>query len=360
MPIRVVDAGEVSGLRSQAAYHGVARAFEPTTPNTIVVLTPGDAHVCIGFHQRVAGEVDLAYCRREGLPVVRREIGGGTVLLDRDQLFVQWIFHPSSLPRQIGQRFALFTAPMIAAFREFGIRAEYVPANDVQVDGRKISGTGAGAVCEAEIVVGNFLFDFDHERMARVLDFPDDTFRRNYREGLYRYMTTMRRELGKAPGRERVKSVYLKYCAEALGETLVSGEFSARELEAMEATESRFATREWLHREGGLERPGRKIHADVWVYQGTESTAPGNIRTTVRLRHDTIDAITFDCAFPVQESGALRRLESELRHVRLAHEPVAAAVDRSKIHLGPGGLDRGDVIRAVLGAGAPASSIVHP
>jgi lipoate---protein ligase len=347
MSIRVVDAGEVSGWRSQSAYHGVARVLRPDDPDTIVVLTPGDPHVCVGYHQNVTGEVDLDYCRKAGLPVIRREIGGGTVLLNRDQLFVQWIFHPSSLPRHIGHRFALFTQPMVSTLKAFGIDAEFVPANDVQVAGRKIGATGAGAVEDAEIVVGNFVLDFDHDLMTRVLSFPDDTYRSHFRTGLGSYMTTMRRELGESADAGRVKEVYLQSCAEVLGEELSPGAFTSQEIGAMEATEARFATDQWLLREGGLERPGKKIHSNVWVYR-TELAAPGGtIRTTVRLRNDLIEEITFDCSFPVVDLGPL---QSGLRHVQMAEEPVAAAVDRSLIGMSSSKVHRDTWIQAALGA----------
>ncbi len=350
MSIRVVDAGMVSGWRSQATYHGVARVFTDETPDTIVVLTPRDPHVCIGFHQNVVGEVDLDYCAREGLPVIRREIGGGTVLLDDNQLFVQWIFRPSHLPRQIGRRFELFTQPMILALGEFGIRAAFVPANDVQVDGRKIAATGAGAIEDAEVVVGNFVLDFDHERMTNILDYPDEIFRSNFRKGLDDYMTTMRRELGEAPDPSSVKAAYLRACAETLGEELVDGEFSEEELEAIERTEDRFKTHDWLHQDGGLTRPGKKIHSDVWVYRTVRAAGQGFIRTTVTLRHDKIDDITFDCSFPIAESEGIRRLEMELRHVALVEEAVAAAVDRSLREMGTSDIDRSVWIRAILEA----------
>lgn len=74
--IRLIDLGEVSAIRSQACYHAVGYAFRPETPDTIILVSPENPYVCIGFHQEAEREVDLEYCRAVGLPVYRREVGG--------------------------------------------------------------------------------------------------------------------------------------------------------------------------------------------------------------------------------------------------------------------------------------------
>ena len=83
----------------------------------------------------------------------------------------------TSLPARIQERFELFAAPLIATYRELGIQASFRPVNDVHVEGRKIVGTGAARIGAAEVVVGNFIFDFDTEMMARVLRTPSEAFR---------------------------------------------------------------------------------------------------------------------------------------------------------------------------------------
>src|SRR5574341_2424042 len=102
--IRVLDMGLVSPMRSQAIYHGVAHAMTADTPDTIILVGPTDPYVCIGYHQELEKEVDVDYCREHGLPMYRREVGGGAVYLDKGQVFTQWIFHRNHLPASLEER----------------------------------------------------------------------------------------------------------------------------------------------------------------------------------------------------------------------------------------------------------------
>ena len=218
MTIRLVDVGSVPPLRSQAIYHGLAHARTEETPDTIVLATPAGAYVCIGFHQDLEAEIDLSYCSQQGLPVLRRETGGGAVYLDEDQLFVQWVMAPESLPLRIEERFRLFTRPLVDTYRELGLEACFRPVNDVHVHGRKIVGTGAGHIGNAEVLVGNLIFDFDTEVMARVLRAPFAAFREQVTRSLREYMTSMKRELGHRPDPKAVADTYLRKCEGVLGQ----------------------------------------------------------------------------------------------------------------------------------------------
>ena len=72
MNIRFIDAGTVSGLRSQSIYHGLGYAQKPDSPNTIVVVTPETPYMCIGFFQDLENELDINYCKKNDLPIIRR------------------------------------------------------------------------------------------------------------------------------------------------------------------------------------------------------------------------------------------------------------------------------------------------
>ena len=80
MTIRVLDFGCVSPIASQAIYHGLADALGADDAPVITLCSPSDPYICVGALQDARLEVDEAYCRSRGLPILRREIGVRTAV----------------------------------------------------------------------------------------------------------------------------------------------------------------------------------------------------------------------------------------------------------------------------------------
>ncbi len=292
MPVRWIDAGTVSYLRSQSIYHGLGYAQEKQTPDTIVLATPESPYLCVGHFQDPARELDLEFCRKSELPVIRRETGGGAVLIDSGQLFVQWVFQRESLPRKVEQRFETFIRPIVETYSFFGIDAKLYPVNDIHVNGRKICGTGAGTIGEAEVVTGNFLFDFDTNKMVQALNLPGEVFREQTRESLEKYLTTFSKEKGSNPDRKEVIEVYKAQCRKALGRDFFEGRFTVKESKEMELIEEK-----WKKEAGHFlpsSRPEErllKIHAGVWIGQMRHTAQGGVIESLIRMNENRIEFI---------------------------------------------------------------------
>ncbi len=329
IPIRFIDAGTVSGLQSQTIYHALAYAKAPEDADTIVFSRPGSPYVCVGFHQDAKQEVDIAFCRQNGIPVIRRETGGGTVYIDEEQIFLQWIFQPDNLPRNIDARFQLFVKPLIETWKYFGIDASIFPPNDVHVSGKKIAGTGAAAIGNAEVVTGNFLLGFDHGRMAQIIQSPDARFREMFRQSLEKYMTTAKEELNEVPTLESLKKVYFENCAAALGRTVEPGGFTAIELDWMERLGEKLHADEWLFEYSKPSQPLRKlkVHAGVWLFQANLQTAGGIIQVALRTKGQRIDKIAFSGDFDFQPKYRLEGFEESLRNVALQEENIREMVE---------------------------------
>ncbi|NOX62391.1 MAG: lipoate--protein ligase family protein [Chloroflexi bacterium] len=325
--VRVLDVGLVSPLRSQAIYHGIAYAMKPDTPDTIILVGPTDPYVCIGYHQELEKEVDVAYCQEQDLPVYRREVGGGAVYLDKGQVFTQWIFQRGHLPATLEKRFALYIQPLVDTYQALGIDATLRPINDVHVRGKKIGGTGAAQIGDADVVVGSLMFDFNFELMARVLKVPSEKMRDKIYQSLQEYMTTMTRELGYTPDYDEVKQLYLEQCEKALGVDVYLDEPTEEEIKITEEVEARLGSDEWLHQKGGLRQTSAvKIHADVYLVESAYKAPGGLIRATARLREGRIDDLTLSGDFTMLPAFAVGALEQALRGLTLDEDAIRSKV----------------------------------
>ena len=294
MTVRLVDAGTVPYIRSQTIYHALGYVQKENFPNTMVFVIPESRYMCIGYFQDPHHELDLSYCTLNNLPVIRREIGGGAVYIDQNQLFVQWIFQKGFLPRTVGQWFRWFTTPMVETYKFFGINAYYYPVNDVHVSGKKIVGTGAGTIGNAEIITGNFMFDFDFQTMVKALRLPDERFRSVVKKQLQKYVTTINREIDHIPEIEEIKKVYIYHCEKNLGIKLVEGSFTDEELRTMEELDGKFSSQEWLAHIQNSKQADRliKIHSGVWIGQTSLSQVNGKISVTICINDNLIEDIS--------------------------------------------------------------------
>ncbi len=356
-PIRLLNLGLVPPIRSQTIYHAVGHAMTADSPDTIILVAPETPYVCIGYHQDLEREVDLDYCRAHGLPVSRREVGGGAVYLDDGQLFSQWVFHRSALPSSLEVQFELYIRPLVETYQALGVAAYHRPVNDIHVAGKKIGGTGAAQMGEAEVLVGSLMFTFDKATMARVLKVSSEKMRDKIFESLEQYMTTLAEQVSPLPDRAVVRDLYLARASAALGREIMPGEPTAAELALAAELDERFISEEWLYQKGSLRRVGVKIHEDVHVAEGAFKAPGGLIRATVRLREGRIDGLELAgdfTVFPAAAVGDLQRLACGVELSRSALTERFAAVYRDLAIQSPGVTPDhlAEAILAAAGSGA--------
>lgn len=304
--LRVVDVGTVGALRSQALWHAIASAMGPDAGPTLSLCRPDAAYVSIGYHRRLE-EIDAAFCRADGLPVIRRRIGGGPVLIDADQLFFGLTLPVAQAPAGVDRLYATLLEPAAAAFRALGLDARVDGLNDIAVGDRKISGTGAGQIGEAVVVVGNVIFGFDHERMARVLELPDGAMRDEVLRLMRRHVSSLRNEgLGDVTPAAAAAALREAYTA-ALGGPIVETTLTAPEQAALSRWEDRLGDEAWTRGPitGRPARPGRrvKVRSDVFVVHGERH----GVRVLATVVGDSIERATVGAAHLNGTAGALER-----------------------------------------------------
>jgi lipoate-protein ligase A len=350
MTIRLIDFGQVEPLRSLAIFHGVGYALREDTPDTITITRPLDPFVSIGHHQDARTEVDLEFCEQAGVPVYRREIGGGAVYLDEGQTFWHTIFHQSRVPTTLADVYTKFLAGPVLALNRMGIPAVHRPVNDIQIDGRKIGGTGAATVGESMIVAGSLMFDFNYELMVRVLRVPSEKFRDKMYSTMREYLTTINRQLGDdAPSREDGVRILIECFNETLGVELVPDEPRADELAAILEQEERIASAEWLHLDG-LPPSGDKVRIaeGVNVVEGVHKAPGGLIRASVAVRDGVIDGILLSGDFFIEPAEALHDLQDALVGADHSETEVLSVVKTTLDASDAPGIDAKDITAAIM------------
>ena len=349
--MRLLDLNHVSYLHSQTIYHTVAYCTTEASLGTIIILTPKDPYVSIGYHQLLEKEIDTEYCQRKDIPIIRREVGGGTVYLDKDQLFFQCIFPRDRVPIRVDRLYEMFLQPAVNTYRRLGVDAYYRPINDIQVDKKKICGTGAGRIGDAAVVVGNIMFDFNYREMSRVLFVPSEKFRGKVYDSMQLYLTTMRRELGSLPDGEKVKNILVKEFEEGLGVSLQSGQLTHEEHRMLAKIDKRFTDPEWLYEKGGKPNGWLKITTDVKVKEFTYKSPGGLIRTILRLKDHTIDDIVISGDFTFQPMMDLIRLKDSLLGLTLEADTLLRSVTSFYTDKGirSPGVRPEDMVRAIMG-----------
>lgn len=293
-PIRLLDLGEVSPLRSQALYHGLAEAMGADTPDTIVLCRPAAPYFCVGYHQIPGAELDLDWCREHGYPVLQRRIGGGTVFLDSQQLFYQCVFHRSRAPFDVASIYRRFLAAPVQVLGWLGLDAHLTGVNEIEVGTRRIAGTGGGQIGEAVVVTGNILFDFDYDAMARAWRVPSEAFRRLAADGLRRYVTTLKRELPRPPSVEKVKRLLAETYGATLGRPVRVGTLTSSEELGVSRAEAELAHAGWPLRVAQRRNRRIKIARGVYVRGEPLQTPTGIIKFAVRVRDGTIEELLLD------------------------------------------------------------------
>ncbi len=326
---RLLNLGGLDPLEAQCLYEAVALAVDRgQAPNTIILCHPAKPYVCLGFHQELEKEINVEFCRKQELPIIRRLVGGGAVYLDSRQQFYQIVASEDSpfVPFAVDNFFEKFLQATVHVYRALGVPAAYKPVNDVVVNGRKISGNGAGKMGKAAVLIGNIIFDLNYDVMAHVLRVPDEKFRDKLAKSMREWVSSLKRELRYTPTRGQVNRLLIEGY-HRIGIKLVSGVLGEKEKEIfVKEIKPKHLSKEWLympefrHPELGKRRVV-KVAENVRIVEASYKTKK-MIRVTMEIAFDKIRDILVSGDFFMIPEQALPKLEEEL---------VGSSIDRGEI-----------------------------
>ena len=321
---RAIDTGVREGRRQIAFDQAMIDAHKAgTIPDTIRFLR-FPRTVLIGRHQALSREIKLDYCRAHGIGVVRRITGGGAIYFDEGQLGWELVFHRSTLG--IGSLAELtreICEAAAAGLSKLGVAAKYRPRNDIEVDGRKISGTGGFFDQDTLFYQGTVLVDMNAADMTAALNVPEAKLAKRSLDSAAQRVVTLKELLGRAPPLEAVKEALLAGFAERLGISAVAGAIGPEE----EALATRYHDEEIGTDEfvAEIDDPG----AEAEVYAASHTGTGGTSTVYVRLegpRRNRIGKVLITGDFFVTPPRTILDLEAALRDVTLGE--AGDAVER--------------------------------
>lgn len=274
---RLLDTGACTAAENMALDSSILAArSEGVVPNTLRFLQFSPPAVLVGYHQDVGQEVRESFCRAGGIHINRRLTGGGAIYFDRTQLGWELIASKKDfgLNRILFPFFEKICQAVIEGLRELGVSAHYRFKNDIEVEGRKISGTGGVGEEGAFLFQGTLLMDFDVETMLYALRVPTEKLKAKEISSATERVTCLKRELGYLPQPELVKAAIARGFQKVFGAQMEAGGLHPHEEKLFRQKLSYYSSKDWVYGEGP--QAGRRT-----LLRSVRNTPGGLIRTAV-------------------------------------------------------------------------------
>ena len=300
---RIIDTGVREG-RANIAFDAALIELRQANaiPDTIRFMRfPPTA--LIGRHQDLSREINLAYCERDGVGIVRRITGGGAIYLDEGQLGWELVFHRSSLGIAALPDLAREICNAVAAgLGELGVNAKFRPRNDIEVDGRKISGTGG--FFDGDILI----------YQGTVLNVPRQKVAKHNLDSAAQRVVTLKELLGEdLPDIETIKAALVAAFTRHFGIDAEPGAIGEEEETlAKQIFDQEIGSDDFV---AEIDNPG----ADRSVLAGTYSGAGGTINAFVKLEGPTqnrVQRVLLSGDFFVTPPRVVFDLEAHLQGIR--------------------------------------------
>ncbi len=290
----------------------VGEGRSPTSARLNIFDPPA---VLVGFSQDVFEEVNVELAKSMGFEIGRRPTGGGAIVMNEGS--PGWeIWIPRSfpgLPSDVEGMYRFLSRVPVEMLKELGVEARYRPKNDIEVGGRKVSGTGLYTIGNGVMYCGTVLIDLDVELMAKLLKIPIEKLSDKGIESLRQRVVTLKEILGYTPKPRDLLEALAKAVEKALGLEIVEGELSEEEMEEIREVEKRYRSEEWIYgfrRATGFER--------VCTYK----TRAGLIRVHVKVVEGVLEQVMITGDFFAYPQRAVLDLEAFIKH-----SPVEAIVE---------------------------------
>ncbi len=167
------------------------------------------AAISIGYNQDAKKEINLDYCKKNNIGIVRRLTGGKAVFHDSEITYSFMLPEGSSLvPFEVNESYRVIANALVIALKKIGITAEMKKAPEkivtpicfnssnwyeLLVNNKKISGSAQRRFNGRILQHGPVLMDFDCNKNSNIFNLSSDS---GLAESLKQRITSINHELG--------------------------------------------------------------------------------------------------------------------------------------------------------------------
>ncbi|HET8615716.1 MAG TPA: biotin/lipoate A/B protein ligase family protein [Actinomycetales bacterium] len=204
--------------------------------------------VVIGSFQSVRNEVDPEGAARYGIGVGRRISGGGAMFMEPGNCITYSLVVPGSLVEGLSfeQSYAFLDDWVLGALEDVGVKARYVPLNDIASDKGKIAGAAQRRFASGVVLHHvTMAYDIDAQKMTEVLRIGREKLSDKGTVSAQKRVDPMRSQTGMA--RDDVMAAFLRHFRSRYptrDSTYTDDELA----QAAELVRTKFSTPEWTNR----------------------------------------------------------------------------------------------------------------
>jgi lipoate-protein ligase A len=230
----------------------LASCAEDISPNTLHFLEFSPC-VLLGYNQSVEDEINVEFCRQNSIEINRRISGGGCIYMDGGTLGWEIAAKKNTpgIPAKLDDMFCKLCGGLAQALSKFGIDAVYRAPNDIEINGRKISGTGGTELDNSMIFHGSVLVDYNSEAMLNALKIPEKKTRYRLVNNFKQRTTSMKEQLGYTPLMYEVKKNIIEAFSQTLGIEFAVGGLCPEEIKSLDEELPLFGSDEWVYKRNG-------------------------------------------------------------------------------------------------------------
>ncbi|MHB1602018.1 MAG: lipoate--protein ligase family protein [bacterium] len=207
--------------------------------------------VLTGYHQSIFTEIRRDYCEDNKIGIGRRITGGGAIYFDEMQLGWELVFSSKSIKlKSLEDLTENICTAFAKGINRLGINAKFRPRNDIEVDGRKISGTGGTYESSVYFFQGTLLLDFNPENMVKSLKIPVEKLTAKNFKSILSRVTSVKSILGYIPDLSLIKSAILSGFKEHLNLDFYDPQPSIllpEEEDFLKKNRSFYGSKEWVY-----------------------------------------------------------------------------------------------------------------